>query len=158
MTNRVPVPPTMMPTVLRTTTCQIHRKQYPQSPCVWVYDCERMMLRPAVDMRIRTRVRPAWSSEETCRRWRRKTGKRPKTWIEKRDREKTAVVVGRRDASTVLAISAALVERLDGKGAAGPGLRGADVVVAGDGVRVLVAEIEEGWIGGLVVGADLCWF
>ena len=44
-------------------------------------------------------------------RWRRKTGKRPKTSMLKRVREKTCVVVGSREARTVLAIRAAFVER-----------------------------------------------
>ena len=51
---------------------------------------------------------------ERDRRWRRKRGKRPKIWMLKSVREKTDVVVGRREARTVEAISAALVERLEG--------------------------------------------
>lgn len=46
-----------------------------------------------------------------CRKCRRKTGKRPKTSMLKSVRENTCVVEGRREASTVEAIRAALVER-----------------------------------------------
>ncbi len=46
--------------------------------------------------------------------YRRKTGKRPKTSMEKRVREKTWPVEGRREASTVDAIRAAFVLRLAG--------------------------------------------
>lgn len=48
---------------------------------------------------------------DTCLRWRRKTGKRPNTSIENRVSEKTWVVDVRREARTVDAIKAALVER-----------------------------------------------
>lgn len=57
------------------------------------------------------RVRSKWPRQEMWRRWRRKTGKRPKTSIEKRVREKTCVVEGRREARTVEAMRAALVDR-----------------------------------------------
>jgi hypothetical protein len=58
----------------------------------------------------RTMVRITWPRDEVDRRCRRKIGKRPKTSMEKRVREKTWVVEGRREASTVDAISAELVE------------------------------------------------
>lgn len=45
---------------------------------------------------------------------RRKSGKRPKIWMLKSVRLNTEVVVGRREASTVDAINAAFVERLEG--------------------------------------------
>lgn len=45
------------------------------------------------------------------RRYRRNMGERPKTWMLKRTRLKTWVVVGRREASTTEAMMAALVER-----------------------------------------------
>jgi hypothetical protein len=48
------------------------------------------------------------------RRWRRNTGNRPNTSIEKRVREKTWVVDVSREASTVEAMRAALVERESG--------------------------------------------
>lgn len=65
-------------------------------------------------MRTRAIVRRVWRGKEREWRWRRKRGKRPKSWMEKRVRLNTAVVVGRREARTVEAITAALVEREEG--------------------------------------------
>ena len=53
--------------------------------------------------------------QDMCRKWRRKTGKSPKTSMLKRVRLKTWVVLARREARTVEAIRAALVEREAGK-------------------------------------------
>ena len=59
-------------------------------------------------------MREVWREKERKRRWRLKSGNRPKIWMLKRVRENTAVVVGRREARTVEAITAALVEREEG--------------------------------------------
>ncbi len=59
----------------------------------------------------RKMVSRRWPRQDRWRKWRRNTGKRPKTSMEKRVREKTWVVLGKRDARTVDAIRAALVER-----------------------------------------------
>lgn len=67
------------------------------------------MLAPAPA--TRARVRRRWPRHEMWRRWRRNTGKSPKTSMLKSVREKTCVVEGRREASTVEAMRAALVER-----------------------------------------------
>jgi len=73
-----------------------------------------MRPRPALAMRTRATVRDVCRRNERDLRWRRKRGKRPKSWIEKSVREKTEVVVGRREARTVEAMTAALVDREDG--------------------------------------------
>lgn len=65
-------------------------------------------------MSTRAIVSMVWSGNERLRRWRRKSGKRPKIWMEKSVRLKTDVVVGRREARTVEAMTAALVDREDG--------------------------------------------
>ena len=70
---------------------------------------------PAPATMTRESVRRRCPRQEICRRWRRKTGKSPKTSMLKRVREKTCVVLGRREARTVEAIRAALVEREAGK-------------------------------------------
>ena len=57
------------------------------------------------------KVRKRCPRQEIWRRWRRKTGKSPKTSMLKRVRLKTWVVLGRREARTVEAITAALVDR-----------------------------------------------
>lgn len=67
--------------------------------------------RPAPAPTTSASVSIRWPRQEICRRWRRKTGKRPNTSMLKRVRENTCVVEGSREASTVDAISAALVER-----------------------------------------------
>jgi hypothetical protein len=74
-----------------------------------------MMLMPADDAITRNMVSKIWPFQEFCRRCRRKTGKRPKTSIEKTVEEKTCVMLERGDANTVDAINAAFVERLEGK-------------------------------------------
>lgn len=56
-------------------------------------------------------VNVRWPRQETCRRCRRKTGKRPKTSMLNSVRLKTCVVDGSRDAKTVDAESAAFVDR-----------------------------------------------
>lgn len=66
--------------------------------------------KPAPDPRTREKVSNRWPCQETWRRCRRKTGKRPKTSMLKRVRLKTCVVLVSRDASTVEAIRAALVD------------------------------------------------
>lgn len=59
-------------------------------------------------------MRITWPRQDRWRACRLKTGKSPKTSMEKRVREKTCPVVGSREASTVEAIKAAFVERLAG--------------------------------------------
>lgn len=71
---------------------------------------------PEVAVTMRAIVRRTCRGRDTARRWRRKTGNNPKTWILNSVRENTAVVVVSREASTVLAIRAALVDRLLGNG------------------------------------------
>ena len=75
-----------------------------------------MRPRPDVAKVMRAEVSRTCRGSETWRRWRRKTGKSPKTWMEKRVRVNTEWVEGRREASTVEAMRAALVLRLEGKG------------------------------------------
>lgn len=58
--------------------------------------------------------------QDRCLRCLLKTGKSPKTSILNSVRLNTCVVLGRRDASTVLAINAAFVEREAGNLASGP--------------------------------------
>ena len=70
---------------------------------------------PAPAPMTRERVSRRWPRHEMCRRWRRKTGKRPKTSMLKRVRLKTWVVLGSLEARTVEAMRAALVEREAGK-------------------------------------------
>lgn len=72
---------------------------------------ERTIPMPAPAPTTRVRVRSKCPRHEIWRRCRRKTGKRPNTSMEKRVREKTCVVEGRREARTVEAMRAALVER-----------------------------------------------
>jgi hypothetical protein len=55
---------------------------------------------------------------ETLRSWRRKTGKSPKTWMLNRVRLNTELVEGSREASTVEAMRAALVDSEEGNGGA----------------------------------------
>lgn len=83
-----------------------------------MYDCDRIKPKPDVASTMRVIVRRAWKDIETDRKCLRNTGKRPNTCIENRVSENTAVVVKSRDASTVLAIRAALVLRLLGNGGA----------------------------------------
>ena len=59
-------------------------------------------------------VRATCPRQERCRAYRLKTGKSPKTSIEKRVKENTCPVLGSLLANTVDAISAALVLRLAG--------------------------------------------
>lgn len=73
---------------------------------------------PADDMTTKPAVRSRCELKDLCLRCRRKTGKSPNTWIENNDKLNTAVVVRSRDANTVLAINAALVDNDDGNGAA----------------------------------------
>jgi hypothetical protein len=56
-------------------------------------------------------VKKRWPPHDMRRRWRRNTGKRPKTSIEKSVSEKTWEVEGSLDARTVDAMRAAFVER-----------------------------------------------
>lgn len=60
---------------------------------------------------MRKIVNARWRGQEWCLRCRRKTGKRPKTSMLKSVKLNTWVVEGNREASTVLAMSAAFVER-----------------------------------------------
>lgn len=89
-----------------------------------------MRLRDAVESRMRAVVRSTCRGIETLRRWRRKTGKRPKTWMLNSVRLKTELVDGRREARTVEAMRAALVEREEGNG----GARGWDAAVPEESV------------------------
>ncbi len=66
--------------------------------------------KPAPAPKTREKVSNRWPCHEIWRRCRRKTGKRPKTSMLKRVRLKTCVVLVSRDASTVEAIRAALVD------------------------------------------------
>lgn len=80
-----------------------------------------MRFSEAVDSKIRAIVSRTWSGNETLRRCRRNTGKRPKTWMLNSVKLKTELVDGNRDASTVDAMSPALVEREEGNGGARAG-------------------------------------
>ena len=71
-----------------------------------------------VASKIRVAVRSTCNGIDTLRRWRRKTGKSPKTWMLKSVRLKTELVDGKREASTVEAIRAAFVDSDDGNGGA----------------------------------------
>ena len=93
-----------MPTIVSVEPKITPRVAYPQPPP------EIAMLRPPEARQTRMMVSQRCSVQEWCLRWRRKTGKRPKTSMLNRVREKTCAVVGKRDASTVLAISAAFVD------------------------------------------------
>jgi len=66
---------------------------------------------PALAPNTNTTVRIRCARHDTWRRWRRNIGNSPKTSMEKRVKEKTCVVDVRRDASTVDAMSAALVDK-----------------------------------------------
>ena len=109
-----------------------------------MYDCERIRLRDEVESKISTLVSKRCRGSETLLRCRRKTGKRPKTWMLNSVRLKTELVDGRREASTVDAISAALVESDEGKGGArgwedaGVALASAGAIVLGYGDRGMV--------------------
>lgn len=59
---------------------------------------------------VSTAVRIRWPRQDRARSSRRKIGSRPKISIEKRVKEKTCVVDGRREASTADAIMAELVD------------------------------------------------
>lgn len=83
-----------------------------------MYDCDKINPRPDVASTMSVVVSRMCRGIDTERKCRRKTGKSPNTWMEKRVSENTAVVVSSRDASTVLAMSAALVLRLLGNGGA----------------------------------------
>lgn len=94
-----------IPTTVRLPPNTTPKTAYPQPPP------EMTMLSPP-EAKITSRmVSQRCRVQEWCLRWRRKTGKRPKTSMLKRVREKTCVVVGSREARTVLAIRAAFVER-----------------------------------------------
>lgn len=80
-----------------------------------------MRFNDAVDNRIKPVVSNTWSGIETLRRCLRKTGKSPKTWMLNRVRLNTELVDGKREAKTVEAISAALVESDEGNGGARAG-------------------------------------
>lgn len=103
---------------------------------------------PADDRVTRKAVARTWPIHDSWRRWRRNTGNRPKTSILKSVNEKTCVVEVRREASTVDAMSAAFVDRDDGKGGArAASLTGARVeleAVAVIGVEAMVDLDFEG--------------
>lgn len=72
---------------------------------------ETAMLKLAPAPMTRKPARNRWPRHETCRKCRRKTGKSPNTSMEKSMNEKTSVVDSSRDARTVAAMIAALVDR-----------------------------------------------
>lgn len=71
----------------------------------------KMTARPPPAPMTSASVSKTWPVQDTFRRWRLKIGKRAKISMEKRVREKTWAVAGRRDARRVDAISAAFVDR-----------------------------------------------
>lgn len=116
MTKAVIEPPMKSPIVLLRITCQIQPRQNPQFPYVCVYDCDNIRPSPQVETTTKPKVNQRCALEDLCRRCRLNTGNSPKTWIENNVRLKTAVDVSSLEASTVLAINAAFVDREEGNG------------------------------------------
>ena len=112
-------------------------------------------------MRTSAMVRAVCRGKERDRKWRRKRGKRPKSWIEKRVRLKTEVVVGRREARTVEAMTAALVDRDEGYVFCGGRVFVAgvgDVTGASGAIEVVVSTCAKGAREGAVadVAKEAC--